>query len=138
MKPARIALVQQSFWKVIPIAPDTAAMFYERLFALDPTTRALFADTDMADQGRKLMETLGVVLIGLTKPDTVIPSARALARRHVGYGVLAAQYASVGAALIWTLRQTLGPSFTPDVEEAWAEAYDLIAQVMVEETAAAP
>ena len=25
MTPAQIALVQQSFWKVIPIAPDTAA-----------------------------------------------------------------------------------------------------------------
>ncbi len=130
MTPAQVSLVQESFWRVIPIAPDTAAMFYTRLFEIDPSTRPLFAETDMQEQGRKLMETLGVVLIGLTRPETVLGTARDLAVKHVGYGVRAEHYASVGAALIWTLRQSLGTGFTPEVEAAWQAAYDLIAGVM--------
>ena len=35
-------LVRASFAKVAPIADTAAAMFYERLFATDPTLRSLF------------------------------------------------------------------------------------------------
>src|SRR5512141_3432900 len=112
MTPAQVALVQESFWKLVPMAPQVAAMFYQRLFEIDPSTRRLFAKSDMAEQGRKLMETLGVVLVGLTKPETVLPTAQALARRHIAYGVAPKQYASVGAALLWTLREGLRDDYT--------------------------
>ena len=40
-------------------------------------------------------------------------------------------------ALLWTLGQGLGDAFTPEVEEAWAEAYGLLATVMKEAAAEA-
>jgi Hemoglobin-like flavoprotein len=33
------------------------------------------------------------------------------------------QYDSVGTALLWTLEQGLGKGFTPEVRDAWTEAY---------------
>jgi hemoglobin-like flavoprotein len=39
-------------------------------------------------------------------------------------------YQTVGAALLWTLEQGLGDAFTPDVRDAWATAYELLATVM--------
>jgi hemoglobin-like flavoprotein len=131
MTPEQVALVQASFQKVLPIAHQAAALFYGRLLESDPTTRPLFAGKDMAEQGRKLMAALGMVVAGLTKPETVVPAAEALAKRHVGYGVTEAQYASVGAALLWTLGQGLGEGFTPEVEAAWTAAYTLLAGVMI-------
>ena len=56
---------------------------------------------------------------------------RALAQRHVGYGVSERDYATVGAALLWTLQQGLGAGFTPEVRSAWAAAYDLISTNMI-------
>ena len=47
-------LVSASFAKVAPIADTAAAMFYERVFATDPTLRSLFKG-DMVVQGRLLM-----------------------------------------------------------------------------------
>ena len=44
-------------------------------------------------------------------------------------------YDTVGAALLWTLGQGLGDGFTPEVSEAWTEAYTLLASTM--KTAAA-
>jgi hemoglobin-like flavoprotein len=32
--------------------------------------------------------------------------------------------------LLWTLEQELGPAFTPEVRDAWTEAYLLLATVM--------
>lgn len=134
MTPAQIALVQNSFRQVVPIQDTAARLFYGRLFEIDPGTQSLFGRTDMAEQGRKLMATLGVVVAGLSQPATIIPAAEALARRHVGYGVTEAQYASVGAALLWTLGQGLGEAFTPEVAASWAAAYAMVAAVMLAAT----
>jgi hemoglobin-like flavoprotein len=41
-------------------------------------------------------------------------------------------YETVGAALLWTLEQGLGEAFTPEVHDAWAEAYTLLSNVMQE------
>ena len=54
------------------------------------------------------MATLGVVVNSLGSLEAVLPAASALATRHVDYGVKAADYTPVGAALPWTLEQGLG------------------------------
>lgn len=130
MTPHSVTLVQQSFQAVKPIAPQAAALFYGRLFELDPTLKALFT-TDLTDQGAKLMTTLGMVVAGLSKPETIIPAAQALAKRHLAYQVKKEHYPTVGAALLWTLEQGLGPAFTPEVKVAWTEAYALVCSVMI-------
>lgn len=129
MTPTQIALVQQTFEQVKPIADTAADLFYQRLFQLDPSLRPMFRG-DMQEQGRKLMQMLSVAVAGLTRLDTLVPAVEALGRRHVGYGVQDAHYATVGAALLWTLGQGLGDAFTPDVEAAWATAYGVLSSVM--------
>ena len=131
MTPDEIALVKDSFAQVVPIKEKAAELFYARLFEIDPTTRPLFADADIRKQGTKLMAALAMVVGGLDRPETIVPAAQDLARRHVGYGVTEAQYGSVGAALLWTLGQGLGAGFTPAVEAAWTSAYTLLSGVMI-------
>jgi hemoglobin-like flavoprotein len=123
------ALVQTSFAQVQPIADAAAALFYRRLFELDPTLRPLFKG-DMEEQGRKLMEMLALAVKGLDRPDALLPALAALGRRHAGYGVNEHSYETVGAALLWTLEQGLGPGFTPDIREAWAALYRFVADTM--------
>jgi hemoglobin-like flavoprotein len=65
-------------------------------------------ESDMTEQGCKLMATLGVVINNLGNLEAVLPAASALAKRLVDYGVKAADYTPVGAALPWTLEQGLG------------------------------
>ena len=130
MTPIQIALVQSSFEKVAPIAPTAAALFYRRLFETAPEVRPLFK-SDMDEQGRKLMATLGVVVRNLDHLDAILPAAAALALRHVDYGVRPEHYAPVGAALLWTLEQGLGAHFTPEVAEAWGAAYATLSGAMI-------
>lgn len=126
----KIDLVQSSFAQVVPIKAQAAELFYARLFEIAPEVKPLFKG-DMADQGAKLMATLGVVVNGLRDLPALLPVASALAERHVGYGVTAEHYAPVGEALTWTLGQGLGDAFTPEVEAAWAEAYALLSGAMI-------
>ena len=132
MTPDQITLVQRSFRQIEAIQERAAGLFYDRLWQVDPSTAPLFSKSDMALQGHKLMAAIALVVNGLNRPEAVIPVAQDMARRHVAYGVTRAHYASVGAALLWTLGQGLGEGFTPEVEGAWTAAYELLSAIMIE------
>jgi nitric oxide dioxygenase len=131
MTPRQIELVRESFGRVAPIADVAATIFYDRLFALDPSVRRLFAATDMAAQRRSLMQTLAVVVANLDRLEGIVPAVEALGRRHAGYGVSATDFETVGAALLDTLEIGLKPDFTLETRDAWATAYGLLASVMI-------
>lgn len=131
MTPEQVSEIRVSFCKVAPIAEQAAALFYGRLFEIAPEVQPLFKASDMKEQGRKLMGTLAVVVKGLDDLPALMPAVEALARKHVGYGVNAAHYAPVGAALLWTLEQGLGEGFTPTVKDAWTTAYRALSGAMI-------
>ena len=85
---------------------------------------------DMREQKTKLMAMLGTAVSNLHRLEAILPAVKDLGQRHKGYGVTAAHYAPVGAALLWTLEKGLGPDFTPDVKSAWTETYTALAGVM--------
>ena len=130
MTPDQIDLVQSSFAKVVPIADAAAELFYGRLFEIAPEVKSLFRN-DMREQGRKLMTTLGIIVGSLKNLDAVLPAAKALAVKHVGYGVTAAHYEPVGAALIWTLEKGLGEDFTLEARNAWTSTYRALSGAMI-------
>ena len=132
MTPAQVESIRTSWSAVEPIQDLAATLFYDRLFELDPTLRRLFRRTDMPAQKKVLMQTLTVVVKSLDRLDQLVPAVQALGRRHATYGVRAEHYDKVGAALLWTLGQGLGDAFTPELRDAWAEAYSVLASVMIE------
>jgi hemoglobin-like flavoprotein len=129
MTPEQISLVRDSFAKVAPIAPAAAAMFYDRLFMLNPALRPLFKG-DMPEQGRKLMAMIGTAVANLHRLDDIVPAVRDLGRRHGGYGVQSDDYDTVATALLWTLEQGLGADFTPATRDAWTTCYVVLAGEM--------
>jgi len=137
MTPESKKLVQESWTLVEPIADRAAALFYHRLFELDPSLRPMFRG-DLKEQGKKLMQMLTVVVRGLDRLDQLVPAVEALGRRHAGYGVQDAHYHTVAAALLWTLGKGLGDAFTAPVKDAWIEAYMLLATVMQRAAAGEP
>jgi hemoglobin-like flavoprotein len=126
-------LVQTSFGKVVPISDAAAAIFYDQLFALDPSLRRLFK-SDMAEQRTKLMATLATAVNSLGRWESFVSVLRQLGRRHIGYGVKPEHYETVGAALLATLEKGLGNDFTPPVREAWVICYTSIALEMMKGT----
>lgn len=125
-------LVQESWEMVKPIADTAAELFYGKLFELDPKLKPMFANSDMKEQGKKLMTMIGAAVKGLDNLGELVPTVQALGKRHVGYGVKASHYDTVGAALLDTLEKGLGDQFTSDTKEAWTITYATLAGVMIE------
>lgn len=131
MTPLQVTLVKDTWAQVAPISEQAAELFYGRLFELNPAYKDLFKG-DMKNQGKMLMSMLNTAVTSLDRLDAIVPAVQALGKRHVDYGVVAADYDTVGEALLWTLDQGLGDAFTDDVKEAWTITYTTLATVMIE------
>lgn len=137
MNAQQIQLVQESFAKVRPIADQAAETFYQRLFEIAPSYRSMFKH-DMKKQGAMLMSTLGLAVGSLNKLETILPAVQSLGRRHAEYGVTAEHYQPVAEAFLWTLEHYLGEGFTPELKDAWVQAYTTLAGAMIEAGEAVP
>ena len=125
----RNQLVRESFEQVESKSAIASLVFYQRLFTLDPSLRALFRH-DIEQQGEKLMQALKFAVATLEQPRELQSALEALGRRHVYYGVKECHYDTVGIALLHALEHLLGPAFTPEVKEAWLAIYTLVAETM--------
>ena len=136
MTPEQITLVQSSFQRLGPQLPAMATRFYQELFARDPALRPLFT-TPLAEQEVKFAQKLTEIVHAMPRLNELLAHTRALGARHAGYGVRAADYQTLGHALLAALAAVLGDGFDASTREAWALAYNLVAETMLEGAAAA-
>jgi len=122
-------LVRTTFAKLAVMPEVAGALFYERLFAINPNFRLLFKN-DMRVQGVKLMTMLAMVVYNLPEPGRVSRAISDLALRHVEYGVKLTDYDALREALLWTLEQALGQDLTPAIRDAWTVCYNELADEM--------
>ena len=127
-----IEVLEKSFESVSPKGDVLVARFYERLFQKYPEVQPLFKNTNMRQQKKKLLASIVLVVESLRKPEKLTHALQEMGARHVAYGVRPAHYAAVGENLLAVLGEFAGNAWTPDVRQAWVEAFDLIKKVMLE------
>src|SRR5262249_26353970 len=106
MTPEQITLVQTSYQRAGLRLPELAERFYIELFQRDPALRPLFPP-DRAERGVRSGGKPPGLADAMPRLDGLLPHPRALGARHVGYGVRAADYETVGAALIAAIATVL-------------------------------
>jgi hypothetical protein len=83
---------------------------------------------------------LGAVVSNIDEIDNVVPLLEQLGRdhrrfsvitEHCTFSVITEHYTAVGASLLATLQHFLGRLWMPDLADTWAQAYGLVAKVMV-------
>ncbi|MBO0829493.1 MAG: flavohemoprotein [Streptosporangiales bacterium] len=121
----------QDSWAVVAKSGDEVPhFFYAHLFLNHPELREMFP-VSMAAQRDKLVSALGRVVSNVDKLGEVTPFIEQLGRDHRRFEVVAQHYPAVGASLLVTLQHFLGAAWTQQLATDWAEAYGLIAKVMV-------
>ncbi|KAI9133472.1 globin family protein [Acaryochloris sp. CCMEE 5410] len=128
----QVELLETSFAQVKPVANEFADRFYENLFTDYPAAQPLFANTDIKQQSKKLLQSLVLVVENLRKPDALGDALTGLGARHVQYGALPEHYPLVGNTLLKTFGQFLGPAWTDEVQQAWVDAYGAISTIMLD------
>lgn len=127
-----VELLNRSFAQVKDRGSEFTAKFYSNLFTEYPEVKPLFANTQMEEQKKKLFDSLVLVVNNLQAPDVLSQTLKGLGTKHVQYGVLPLHYPMVGGSLLKTFDSFLGSDWTPEVKQAWVEAYTAVAQLMLE------
>jgi hemoglobin-like flavoprotein len=130
ISPQQRTIINTTFKQISARADETANLFYQHLFELNPALKPLFS-TDLTEQRRKFMQTFSMAVAALEIPDRLIPPLQALGYRHVRYGVKQEHYAIAGEALLWSISQILDTDFTPETREAWAAVYRMLADLAI-------
>jgi hemoglobin-like flavoprotein/uncharacterized protein YjbI with pentapeptide repeats len=128
----QIELVEISFEKVKPFADEFVLSFYTNLFESYPENKRLFGKIDMNKQGKKLFNSLILLVEGLRTPDILVPVLKDLGARHKGYGILSEYYPLMGEVLLNTFAEYLQESWTPEVAKAWLDIYTITSNLMLE------
>ena len=128
----RVALLENSFAALAARAPELVARFYAELFDRYPVVKPMFAGTDIAEQQKKLLAALKLVVNSLRKPEALHMALTELGRKHAQYGAEPAHYGAVAETLLDVMAEFAGSGWTNDVASAWAEALQQVAEVMIQ------
>lgn len=132
MTPDDILTVRASFALAEPRKVEAAALFYGRLFKLAPELKAQLAD-DLPARASRSTAALAYLVATLDRPEAFEPFVAELAAlAALQLSLEPAHYARAGEALLWTLRQILGPAFTARTAECWARVYGLVASAVID------
>jgi len=127
----KVKMCKETWKKPETNADQFADIFYTQLFVIDPSAKPLFKSANMKKQGRKLVKMISLALANIADPEKVESVVRALAVRHVSYGVKEAHFPSVGQALIYALEKENAKEWTPEAKQSWIWLYGSISKTMV-------
>lgn len=108
--------------------------FYKILFENHPEVKPLF---DMhkqktGDQPKALATAVLAAAKNIENLEAMLPAVKSIAARHVAVSVKPEHYPIVGNVLLTAMQDVLGSDIvTPDVTQAWGEAYGVIADVFI-------
>lgn len=110
-------------------------VFYKNLFQSHPQLHNIFNAGNQANgsQQQSLASAVFAYAANIDNQDALAPVISRIVHKHVSLGVTAAHYPIVGEHLLAAIKQVLGDAATPALLDAWAEAYGLLAQALIDE-----
>lgn len=109
--------------------------FYENLFQSHPQLHNIFnaGNQGNGSQQQSLASAVFAYAANIDNASALTPVISRIVNKHVSLGVTAAHYPIVGEHLLGAIQQVLGDAATPALIAAWAEAYGLLAQALIDE-----
>jgi NAD(P)H-flavin reductase/hemoglobin-like flavoprotein len=118
-------------WSLVEEHQDkVAGYFYARIFLSYPDLRDLFP-VHMDMQRSRLLNAIVTAVQTLDDPERFDEYLKALGRDHRKFHVEPAHYEVVGGALIEAMRTYAGEQWSVEYDQAWADAYAVIAARML-------
>jgi NAD(P)H-flavin reductase/hemoglobin-like flavoprotein len=123
-------LLKESWTLVEEQQDKLASYFYARMFLSDPQLRDLFP-VQMDVQRARLLGAIVTAVQTLEDPERFDEYLRSLGRDHRKFHVSAEHYEIVRSALLDALRAFAGQLWSIEYDQAWRDAYDIIARKMI-------
>jgi len=109
---------------------EITTVMYKNLFANYPEAKELFKNA-AEDQYIKLANMVYAYAANIDKLENLQKGIEKVAQIHVETNILPEHYAWVGESLLIAIKEVLGDVATPEVMDAWAEAYGFLSKVFI-------
>lgn len=134
---ATIVLVKGSAPALAVYGTAITKAMYARLFQ-DAHIRALFNHSNQGEAGSQVRALAAAILAyaqNIEDLSPLLPVVERIAQKHIGYHILPDHYPYVATALLGAIKEVLGDAATPELLEAWGEAYWFLAGLLIEREA---
>ncbi|GHA23890.1 NO-inducible flavohemoprotein [Oceanisphaera arctica] len=107
--------------------------FYKRMFRDNPELKDVF-NLSHQKTGRQPAALFAAVLAyakNIDNPAVLSAAVERIAHKHTGFSIQPAQYDIVGHHLLETIKELAPDAATPEVIDAWAQAYGALAGIFI-------
>lgn len=129
-----LAIIEATAPVVAEHVDQIVPVMYRRLLAA-PEIRALFNMSHQhgnSPQHKALAGALVAYATHIRNPGVLADALERIAQKHVGLQILPEHYPHVGEALLGAVAEVLGEVATPEILNAWGEAYWFLANTLIE------
>src|SRR5690606_30211121 len=107
--------------------------FYERMFSHNPEVAPLFnpANQTAGLQQKALAGAICAYAKNIDNLEVLGGAVELIAQKHASLQVQAEHYPIVGDNLLASIREVLGEGATKEVLDAWEEAYEFLAEILI-------
>ena len=137
MTPETIKIVKSTAPVVKEKGKEITERMYEIAFNERPEYRRFFENTHMKspEEGRKQAAKLAASVYAyashIDELEKLGNAVEQIAHAHVNTRVITEQYPVIGECLLAAMKDILGDAATPEVMEAWTEAYNSLADIFI-------
>ena len=130
-----IALVKATVPALEAHGLEIVQVMYTQMFK-DPAIRDLFNQSHQggADAGSQPRALAGAILAyaaNIENLGALTQTVERIAQKHVGLQIAPEHYPHVAEALLGAIKAVLGEAATPEILNAWAEAYWFLANILI-------
>ena len=107
--------------------------FYKNMFKSHPELLNIFNHTNQhkGRQANALANTVYAAAAHIDNLEAILPTVVLIAHKHRSLGILPEHYPIVGENLLKAIKEVLGDAATPEIIDAWAQAYGVIADIFI-------
>ena len=109
---------------------------YKIMFNNHPEVQAIFKDAE-PDQHKKLANAVYAYAANIDQLEKLGKGIETIVNVHIKTKVQPEHYPIVGASLLEAIKNVLGDAATEEIINAWAEAYQFLADVLIAKEAEA-
>ena len=103
---------------------------YKIMFNNHPEVQAIFKDAE-PDQHKKLANAVYAYAANIDQLEKLGKGIETIVNVHIKTNVQPEHYPIVGASLLEAIKNILGDAATDEIINAWAEAYQFLAEVLI-------
>lgn len=134
LRESTIEVVKATAPVVAAHAEQITRRFYTLMFEGNPEVKVFFnqAHQHSGGQQKALAGAICAYAANIDNLEALGPAVELIAQKHVSLGIKAEHYPIVGKHLLAAIKDVLGEAITPEIIDAWADAYGFLANIFIE------